>query len=252
MQIRKIGIVGFGVMGRGLALHLNSLPVGLDLSVFSNKKNDYDFCIDDYSGFSDCDLIIEAVSESYEKKIEVFLKLNEVVKKEAIVVSNTSSLSINLLSSYYKFQDRFLGMHFFNPVPKMKAVELVFLEKNPPEVRAAVRGFLELIQKEVIEVSDSAGFVVNRLLIPLINEAANLVQEGLCSVEDIDKAMVLCAGHPMGPLKLADLIGVDVVYSIIKQLHEAFGDRYMPSQVLERLVQNGELGRKVGKGFYAY
>ena len=200
-----------------------------------------------------CDLVIEAVPEDHDTKVEVFRKIAEVVADDAIIASNTSSLSITDLGHCIDHPERVVGMHFFNPVPRMKLVEVVAGRQTSEETVAFVVATAMQMGKTPVEVADAPGFVANRLLIPMINEAVFCLTEGIATAEDIDTIMKLGAGHPMGPLELADLIGLDVVLNIMEVLHREFGDdKYRPAPRLRQMVAAGQLGRKTGEGFYTY
>jgi len=200
-----------------------------------------------------CDLVIEAVPEDHDAKVEVFRKIAAVVAHDAIIASNTSSISITDLGHCVEHPERVVGMHFFNPVPKMKLVEVVAGRLTSEDTVAFVVATAMQMGKVPVEVSDAPGFVANRLLIPMINEAVFTLTEGIATAEDIDSIMKLGAGHPMGPLELADLIGLDVVLSIMEVLHRDFGDdKYRPAPMLRQMVAGGQLGRKSGEGFYTY
>jgi 3-hydroxybutyryl-CoA dehydrogenase len=200
-----------------------------------------------------CDLVIEAVTEHHDTKIDVFKQIAEAVAEDTIIASNTSSFSITELANCISHPERVVGMHFFNPVPKLKLVEVIAGRSTSDDTVAMVIATAMQMGKVPVEVSDSPGFVANRLMIPMINEAVFALNEGVASAEDIDQVMKLGASHPMGPLELADLIGLDVVLSIMEALHHAFGDdKYRPAQLLRQMVSAGQLGRKSGSGFYEY
>ena len=200
----------------------------------------------------DCDLVIEAVPEKLHLKKEIFKKLDEVMKEDAILASNTSSLSIAAISSVTKRPEQVVGLHFFSPVPIMKLLEIVKGINTSEEVIELAKQFATQIGKEVIVANDLPGFTVNRVLVPMMNEAAFLVLEGN-DPEEIDRGMMLGANHPVGPLKLADLVGIDVLLFTLESLYEGFNDsKYRPCPILKRMVEAGHLGKKTGKGFYNY
>lgn len=202
---------------------------------------------------ADCDLVVEAAIENMKIKKEIFAELDAICKPETILASNTSSLSITEVASATKRPDKVIGMHFFNPAPVMKLVELIKGMATSQETFDAVKNLSVAIGKEPVEVAEAPGFVVNRILIPMINEASFILQEGIASVEDIDTSMKYGAGHPMGPLALGDLIGLDVCLAIMDVLLSETGDsKYRASSILRKYVRAGWLGRKSGKGFYDY
>jgi 3-hydroxybutyryl-CoA dehydrogenase len=202
---------------------------------------------------ADADLAIEAVVEVAEVKAEVFRALNERLGEDAILATNTSSISITELAATTRRPERFIGMHFFNPVPLMKLVEIVRGLETAEETHSAVHELAERLGKEPVEVRDFPGFVSNRVLMPMINEAVYCVMEGVAGPEEVDTVMKLGMNHPMGPLALADLIGLDTCLHIMEVLHEGFGDtKYRPCPLLRRYVAAGRLGHKSGKGFYEY
>ena len=202
---------------------------------------------------ADCDLVVEAAIENMKIKKEIFAELDKICKPEAILASNTSSLSITEVASATSRADKVIGMHFFNPAPVMKLVEIIRGMATSQETFDAVKEASLAIGKEPVEVKEAPGFVVNRILIPMINEASFILQEGIASVEDIDTAMKYGANHPMGPLALGDLVGLDVCLAIMDVLYNETGDtKYRASSVLRKYVRAGWLGRKTGKGFYDY
>ena len=202
---------------------------------------------------ADCDLVVEAAIENMKIKKEIFAELDKICKPETILASNTSSLSITEVASATSRPEKVIGMHFFNPAPIMKLVEIIRGMATSQETFDAVKELSLAIGKEPVEVAEAPGFVVNRILIPMINEASFILQEGIASVEDIDTAMKYGANHPMGPLALGDLIGLDVCLAIMDVLYNETGDtKYRASSTLRKYVRAGWLGRKTGRGFYNY
>lgn len=202
---------------------------------------------------ADCDLVVEAAIENMKIKKEIFAELDKICKPETILASNTSSLSITEVASATNRPEKVIGMHFFNPAPVMKLVEIIRGMATSQETFDAVKELSVAIGKEPVEVEEAPGFVVNRILIPMINEASFIFQEGIASVEDIDTAMKYGANHPMGPLALGDLIGLDVCLAIMDVLYNETGDtKYRSSSILRKYVRAGWLGRKSGRGFYNY
>jgi 3-hydroxybutyryl-CoA dehydrogenase len=207
----------------------------------------------DMAAGAGADLFIEAAPESMELKQGLFEKANATLRPDAIIATNTSSLSVSKLAAFVTGPERFVGIHFFNPVPMMALVEVVRGDQTSDQTLAAAKAFAEAVGKTAITVKDSPGFVVNRILFPMINEAANACDEGVSSAEDIDTGMKLGANWPMGPLALADLVGLDTTKAILETLERELGDgKYSPSAALVKLVEAGKLGRKTGSGFYDY
>jgi 3-hydroxyacyl-CoA dehydrogenase len=206
----------------------------------------------DLADLSACDLVIEAVSESLNVKRDVFTKLDEVTPDHAVLASNTSTLSITTIAAATERPSQVVGIHFMNPVPVMKGVELVVGEKTSEDVMTLAHDFVDALDKEAWEADDKPGFVTNRILMPWINEGIRAFDEGVASKPDIDRGMELGTNAPMGPLTLADHIGLDVCLQASETLREELGDRYTPAYLLKRKVEAGDLGKKTGSGFYQY
>jgi 3-hydroxybutyryl-CoA dehydrogenase len=282
MEIRKVGVVGCGLMGSGIAqvavmagfptvIREVSQPL-LEKGLASIEKSLAKFVekgtltpeqksqiqtrlkptlkVDD---FADCDLVIEAIIENLDRKRELFAELDKKVNPQAIFASNTSSLSITEMMTVTQRAPRFLGLHFFNPVPLMKLVEVVKTVVTLPEVVEAGLDYGRKVGKTPILTSDRGGFIVNRLLVPYLLDSIRALEEGVGSIEDIDIGMKLGCGHPMGPLTLNDFVGLDTTYYIAEILFAEYREkRFAPPPLMKRMVLAGMLGRKTGKGFYDY
>lgn len=204
-------------------------------------------------GARTADLVIEAVTENIDTKKKIFTELDSLTNKETILASNTSSISIGQLATYTTRPEKIIGMHFMNPVPMMELVEVIRGYNTSDDTANKVIDICRTIQKIPVEVQDYPGFIANRILMPMINESIHALQEGVAGVMEIDTIMKLGMAHPMGPLQLADYIGLDVCYSILKVMYNGFGDpKYAPSPLLANMVQAGHLGRKSGQGFYIW
>ena len=280
--MKKISIIGGGTMGGDIAQLLAQKGYDVVLRARSDESNakyaakmnkslgrlvekekitaeDKDAIIGrvnfttDINAVADSDLVIEALVEDLKIKEEYLKQLDSICKPDAIIATNTSSISITLLAGFTNRPDKFIGMHFFNPATLMKLIELIRGKQTSDATYNAVKELSLAIGKDPIEVNDSPGFVVNRILIPMINEAAFVLMEGVANAADIDKAMMLGTNHPMGPLALSDLIGNDTVLNIMNVIHKEMNDdKYRPCPLLETMVKDGALGKKTGKGFHTY
>jgi 3-hydroxybutyryl-CoA dehydrogenase len=207
----------------------------------------------DLADAADCDLVIEAAVEIMDIKKSIFKELNAICKPECILASNTSALSVTEIAAACGRADKVIGMHFFNPVPAMKLVEIIRGDSTSQETYDLVKEVTLTMGKTPVEITEAPGFVVNRLLVPMINEGFYALMEGVASAEDIDPSMKLGAGHPMGPLALGDMIGLDICLAVMQTLHREFGeDKYRPCPLLVKLVRAGKLGRKTGEGVFQY
>lgn len=277
----KIAVIGSGTMGSGIAQVLapkhevvvrdiapqalqaaqERIKIGYEKNVSKGKmtQEEMDQALknlsvsDSIEDIKDADLIIEAATENPTIKKAIFKELDEVCKESTILASNTSSLSITDIGAATSRPDKVIGMHFFNPVPAMKLIEVISGQLTDEAVKTTIIDLSNEIGKTPVEVAEAPGFVVNRILIPMINEAIGIYAEGVASVEDIDSAMKLGANHPMGPLELGDLVGLDVVLAIMDVLYDEFKDpKYRAHTLLRKMVRAGQLGRKTKKGFYEY
>jgi len=282
MSIQRVGVIGAGTMGNGIAhvfarsgysvvlcdveqrfldRGIETINKNLDREVAKNKITAVDKAsalekitpVTDRSRLAECDFIVEAATEKFEIKAEIFRDLDRMARPEVILASNTSSISVTKIAALTKRPEKVIGMHFFNPVPVMKLVEIIRGLATSQETFTTVQELSAKLDKTPVEVNDAPGFVSNRVLMPLINEAIYAVMEGVAAPEAIDEVFKLGMAHPMGPLTLADFIGLDVCRDIMRVMHEGLGDpKYRPCPLLLKMVDAGWLGRKSGRGFYKY
>ena len=282
MDVKKVFVVGAGFMGSGIVENVaakglqaiaydisqeqldksrNGITKNLERMVKKGKIQESEKesalarieYVTDISACHDADVVIEAVAENKDLKISIMKEIEKYAKEEAIIASNTSSISITSLGRVFKNPDRFVGMHFFSPVPKMPLMEIVKGYQTGDEALHIAKELGEFLGKACIIAKDESGFIVNRMLLPMLNEACFLVERGIGTIEEIDTGCRMGLNHPMGPLELMDMIGIDVELAVMEVLHEEIGDpKYRPAISLRRMVDSGFLGRKTGIGFYVY
>jgi len=282
VEIRKVGVIGAGTMGNGIAhvLARNGYDVilcevaqqfldrglatirkNLEREVAKNRISAEDSAaaiarihgVVDRTALAECDFVLEAATEKFDIKSEIFRDIDQICRPEIILASNTSSISITKIAALTRRPNKVIGMHFFNPVPVMKLVEVIRGLATSDETYRSTKELAEKLGKMPVEVNDAPGFVSNRVLMPLLNEAMYSVMEGVATPEAVDEVFKLGMAHPMGPLTLADFIGLDVCLDIMRVLHEGLGDpKYRPCPLLVKMVDAGWLGKKSGRGFYQY
>ena len=282
MEIRRVGVIGAGTMGNGIAhvfakssydvilcevkqsyldRGLATIRKNLEREVEKKKLTPEESAaalariqgIVDRPKLAECDFVVEAATEQFAVKSEIFRDIDQICRPDVILATNTSSISITRLAAITRRPERVIGMHFFNPVPIMKLVEVIRGLATSNQTYDTVRGLSEKLGKTPVEVNDAPGFVSNRVLMPLLNEAMYAVMEGIATPQAVDEVFKLGMAHPMGPLTLADFIGLDVCLDIMRVMHEGLGDpKYRPCPLLIKMVDAGWLGKKSGRGFYQY
>lgn len=282
MNIQNVTVVGAGMMGAGIAQvcaqedlavtltdvikenlerGIESIANSLQKALLKEALSQDDMqrilgniqtAVDSEKAVAKADLIIEAVPENMDLKKQLFAEFDRIAARHTIFASNTSALSITAMGAATKRPDKVIGIHFFSPVPLVKGVEVIKGFRTSDDTLNAILVFLDHIKKEPILVKDSPGFVINRILPLFVNEAFHVIQEGIASAEDIDKACTLMLQHPIGPMRLADFVGLDTVLAVLEHMHRELGDKYRPCTLLKRLAKAGHYGRKTGKGIYDY
>lgn len=282
MNVKKVFVIGAGFMGSGIVENvavkglevvaydisqaqldksIKGITKNLEKAVAKGRMNEEEKnaalarikCTTDISTCCDADAIIEAVAENKDIKVNIMKEVEKYANEDAVIASNTSSISITSLGSVFKNPERFVGMHFFSPVPKMPLMEIVQGYQTSDEALEKAKQLADFMGKSYIISQDESGFIVNRMLIPMLNEACILVERKIGTIEEIDRGVKLGLNHPMGPLELMDMIGIDVELAVMEVLHEEIGDpKYRPAVSLRRMVDSGFLGKKTGIGFYVY